>query len=49
MIGGFLFAYPVLILFGASKDAMLYAYPLYDDLFDRYTTFDDCGGNESVH
>ena len=27
MIGGFLFAYPVLILFGASKDAMLYAYP----------------------
>ena len=27
MIGGFLFAYPVLTLFGASKDAMLYAYP----------------------
>ena len=27
MIGGFLFAHPVLILFGASKDAMLYAYP----------------------
>ena len=23
--------------------------PIYDDLFDRYTTFDDCGGNESVH
>jgi len=27
MIGGFLFAYPVLILFGTSKDAMVYAYP----------------------
>ena len=27
MIGGFLFAYPVLSLFGASKDAMVYAYP----------------------
>ena len=26
MIGGFLFAYPVLILFGTSKDAMVYAY-----------------------
>ncbi len=23
--------------------------PIYDDLFDRYTTFDGCGGNESVH
>lgn len=23
--------------------------PIYDDLFDRYTTFDDCGWDESVH
>ena len=46
MIGGFLFAYPVLILFGASKDAMLYAYP-YMMIYLIGTLPSMIGGNES--
>ena len=47
MLIGFLFARPLLTLFGASDDALVYAYP--DDLPSGYSPFHDSNRNESFY
>ena len=43
---GFIFARPILILFGASENALVY---IYYDLSDWNFSFHDCNRNESIH